>query len=157
MFDEEGFFITGDTVSFVDATKPEQGLVFAGRAKEEFKLATGTWVRAGQLRAELVDTLSPLVKDVVIVGENRDDVRALLWLDDESAMDTVKERLARLASTVRGQSRRVVAAAPLETPPDPAKGEITAKGTLNQIRLRRNRIHEISELYNEPVPNFLNK
>ena len=157
MFDDEHFFITGDTLSFVDPEKPEEGLVFAGRVKEEFKLATGTWVRVGQMRVELLDALTPLVKDAVIVGENRDDVRALLWLEDEVAIDDVHERIAWLGKKARGQSKRLAAAAALQTPPDPARGELTAKGTLNQIRLRQNRIHEISALYAIPVSDTVNK
>ena len=127
MFDDEHFFITGDTLSFVDHEKPEEGLVFAGRVKEEFKLATGTWVRVGQMRVDLLDALTPLVKDAVIVGENRDDVRALLWLEDEVAIDDVHERIAWLGKKARGQSKRLAAAAALKTPPDPARGELTAK------------------------------
>ena len=47
-FDDEGHFITGDAVEFASDDDPAQGLVFAGRIKEDFKLANGTWVRAGR-------------------------------------------------------------------------------------------------------------
>ena len=49
-FDEEGFFKTGDAARWVDAERPEAGILFAGRLSEEFKLASGTWVRATTLR-----------------------------------------------------------------------------------------------------------
>jgi len=43
-FDEEGFFITGDAVRFVDPEDASRGLVFDGRVSEDFKLETGrTW------------------------------------------------------------------------------------------------------------------
>lgn len=156
MFDDEGFFITGDTLSFVDVNRPEQGLVFAGRMKEEFKLATGTWVRVGRLHTECVDVLGDLVKDLVIVGENREDIRVLLWLADQVTMAEVHDRLEGLAAATRGQSVRIAAAAPLAAPPDPAKGELTAKGTLNQIRMRHNRAREISALYALPFRDVFN-
>ena len=49
-FDEEGFFRTGDAARWVDESRPEAGIDFAGRLSEEFKLASGTWVRATTLR-----------------------------------------------------------------------------------------------------------
>ncbi len=49
-FDDEGFFITGDAVRFVDEADPSRGLLFDGRVSEDFKLNTGTWVQAGGLR-----------------------------------------------------------------------------------------------------------
>ena len=45
-FDEEGFFKTGDAARWVDEDQPVAGIAFAGRLSEEFKLASGTWVRA---------------------------------------------------------------------------------------------------------------
>ncbi len=42
MFDQEGFYLIGDAVRFVDETKPEKGLMFNGRVSEDFKLSSGT-------------------------------------------------------------------------------------------------------------------
>ena len=78
-FDDEGHFITGDAVEFASDDDPAQGLVFAGRIKEDFKLANGTWVRAGRLREALLDRLRPHAADLIIVGENRHEVAALVW------------------------------------------------------------------------------
>ena len=43
-FDEEGFFCTGDAVTWIDPNDIHQGLRFDGRIAEDFKLATGTFV-----------------------------------------------------------------------------------------------------------------
>ncbi|MDP3375143.1 MAG: feruloyl-CoA synthase, partial [Hydrogenophaga sp.] len=51
-FDEEGFFKTGDAVKWIDETDIHQGLKFDGRIAEDFKLATGTFVSVGPLRAK---------------------------------------------------------------------------------------------------------
>ena len=77
-FDEEGFFVTGDAMGFVDPDDMNKGLRFDGRISEDFKLTTGTWVRAAQLRLDLLVALAPLVADLVITGEGRDQVGLLI-------------------------------------------------------------------------------
>ena len=57
------------------------GFDFDGRVGEDFKLASGTWVSVGPLRARFVAACAPLVRDVVIAGINRDEVSALVLLD----------------------------------------------------------------------------
>src|SRR5690606_26575805 len=53
-FDEEGFFCTGDAVLWIDDNDPHKGLKFDGRIAEDFKLATGTFVSVGPLRAKII-------------------------------------------------------------------------------------------------------
>ena len=85
-FDDEGYYCMGDAVKFFDPDDPDEGLVFAGRVAEQFKLQTGTWVSAGSLRAEIVTATSPYVRDAVICGLNQTYVAALVWLNlDQSA------------------------------------------------------------------------
>src|SRR5690606_7817517 len=59
-FDEEGFYRMGDAVTFVAPQDVLQGLRFAGRVKEDFKLATGTWVATTALRLKVLDAAAPL-------------------------------------------------------------------------------------------------
>ena len=54
-----------------------KGLLFDGRLAEDFKLATGTWVSVGPLRAAFIAHFAPLVRDVVLAGADRDEVTAL--------------------------------------------------------------------------------
>ena len=77
-FDEEGYFITGDAMRLVDPDDPNQGLRFDGRLSEDFKLGTGTWVQAANLRLALLAALSPFAQDAVIVGEGRDEIGVLI-------------------------------------------------------------------------------
>ncbi len=65
-FDEEGYFITGDAVRWVDADHPLEGFEFAGRIAEDFKLLSATWVQASIIRRDLVEALQPYVSDAVI-------------------------------------------------------------------------------------------
>ncbi len=58
-FDEEGFYKIGDALKFADAADPAKGLLFDGRLAEDFKLATGTWVSVGPLRAAFIAHFAP--------------------------------------------------------------------------------------------------
>ena len=60
---------------------PEKGLLFDGRIAEDFKLATGTWVSVGPLRAAFIAHCAPYVRDVVIAGADRDFIAALIFPD----------------------------------------------------------------------------
>ena len=80
-FDEEGFYKFGDALKPVDPDDFDAGFDFDGRIAEDFKLASGTWVSVGPLRARFVAACAPLVRDVVIAGINRDEISALVVLD----------------------------------------------------------------------------
>ncbi|MDX2047264.1 MAG: feruloyl-CoA synthase, partial [Chitinophagaceae bacterium] len=54
VFDEEGFYCTGDALKFVDENDAGRGMIFDGRIAEDFKLNTGTWVSVGNLRAQMI-------------------------------------------------------------------------------------------------------
>ena len=71
------------SVRFVDDRRPEAGLLFRGRIAEDFKLTSGTWVNVGPLRARFLEHFAPLARDVVITGEGRDEVGALIFLPPE--------------------------------------------------------------------------
>ncbi|WP_085938245.1 AMP-binding protein [Enhydrobacter aerosaccus] len=155
-FDEEGFFRTGDAARWVDPERPEAGILFAGRVAEEFKLASGTWVRATTLRAQLLDALQPYVRELVIVGPDRPWLGALVWLDpatlavaDWRAALAVK--LAAFNSHAGGSSMRIERLLPLAEPPSSAEGEVTDKRSLNTRRVLERRAADVVRLYAEPA------
>ena len=159
-FDEEGFFKTGDAARWVDEAKPEAGIVFAGRLAEEFKLASGTWVRATTLRTQLIDALRPYVRDLVIAAPDRPWLGALVWLDvtacaEAGGPDVWRPALARLLGTFNrqpgGSSTRVMRLLPLDEPPSPATGEVTDKRSINGRRVLERRAADVAHLYAEPV------
>lgn len=158
IFDEEGFYRTGDTAQFHDPEDIQKGLKFAGRLAEDFKLATGTWVAAGRLRAELVEACAPLVADALICGEGLPYVAALAWPKSAPAAGLRAELAARLAAFNRGRgsSERVARLLLLVEPPSIDRHEVSDKGTINQRVAIARRAADVERLYAaEPGPEII--
>ncbi|WP_299048369.1 feruloyl-CoA synthase [uncultured Tateyamaria sp.] len=164
-FDIEGFFVTGDAMRFVDPADMNKGLRFDGRLSEDFKLSTGTWVQAAQLRLDMLAVLGPLAQDVVVCGAGRDEVGILIvpgpdaqdGVVDEAALccaasDEIRKRMETYSDGITGTARRVVRALVLADPPDMGAGEVTAKGNINFARLLERRAHLVDRLYDNTDP-----
>ncbi|WP_439156149.1 feruloyl-CoA synthase [Yoonia sp.] len=153
-FDKEGFYCLGDALRPADPDDLSKGFFFDGRLAENFKLTTGTWVAVGAVRAALVDAFGGLIRDAVIVGEDRAELGALLWLSDATERLDPQTRAAKLqaaltsaAQAATGSASRVRRAIVMDDPPQFARGEATEKGSLNQRALRANRAPLIAALY----------
>jgi feruloyl-CoA synthase len=169
-FDEEGFFRLGDAVRFVDAQRPEEGLAFAGRVAEEFKLLSGVFVRVGALRVEAIEAAGGLLSDVVVAGSDQPFVGVLAWpslaacrdrggnadatIEDLAGSAWLREQLrAAFAAHNRAhpassmQIRRVLL---LQESPSLAAGEITDKGYVNQRAVLQLRADCVARLYAAP-------
>lgn len=170
-FDEEGYFITSDAVRFVDDNNPNAGLRFDGRITEDFKLMTGTRVQASALRLDLLSVLVPLCGDIVVTGQDREEIGLLMFPNREaiaaagldfsengeilSGAELSREVARRVAlhnENVTGSSKRIARVLVLAEPPSLADGEITAKGNLNfnQVLARRNAL--VERLYDDGDP-----
>jgi feruloyl-CoA synthase len=153
-FDEEGYFKTGDAVRWVDAKRPIEGLEFAGRIAEDFKLLTGTWVAASILRRDLVDALQPYVMDAVICAPHQPFLGALVWLtvpDSENVRAAVAKKLTQFNRTRQGSANLIPRLRVLAQPPSAEAGEITDKRSINQRRVLECRQADMAVLYAEPV------
>ena len=171
-FDEDGFYIIGDAVEFVDPTRPEQGLLFDGRVAEDFKLLTGTWVHVGSLRVAGIDALSPVAQDIVVTGHDKDEIgflvfpnmsecRRLAQLPADAAADqvlrhpAVKERvregLLRMKREGGGSSTYPTRLLLMAEPPSTEAGEITDKGYINQRAVLTRRADLVLYLYADEV------
>jgi feruloyl-CoA synthase len=171
-FDDEGFYKFGDALKPVDPDDLSAGFDFDGRIAEDFKLASGTWVSVGPLRARFIAACAPLVRDVVIAGINRDEVSALVILDldgcrlinpalapddlaaaaaDRPVRDAFRERFARFLATSTGSSTRITRAILIDSPLSIDRGEVTDKGSVNQRAVLDHRSRAIDELYS-PTP-----
>jgi len=141
-FDEEGYYRLGDAFTF---DKVENGLLFRGRIAEDFKLSSGTWVHVGPLRAKVIEHFAPLVRDVVIAGEGRSELGALIFPAGPADAAELRRRLATLPST--GSSNRIARAIVLDEPPSLDAGEMTDKGSINQKAVLARRKALVDELY----------
>jgi feruloyl-CoA synthase len=170
-FDEEGFYKFGDAIKPADANDFDAGFDFDGRIAEDFKLASGTWVSVGPLRARFIAACAPLVRDVVIAGINRDALAAIVILDldgcrlinpkltsddiaaaanDAAVRAAFRERFEKLLPTATGSSNRITRALLIDGPLSIGRGEVTDKGSINQRAVLEHRAALIEELYATP-------
>ena len=160
----------GDAVRFANDQDYKQGLCFAGRVSEEFKLQSGTWVSAGTLRAEAVTAASPYIRDVVVCGLNQHNIALLIWpnlnvcsalAEKEYTGKVSAEEIVRSPAVIEaialglqqhnkansGLSKRVARFLLMALPPDPGAYEITDKGYVNQAEVQKRRELEVNRLY----------
>lgn len=160
-FDEEGFYKLGDACRFLDPDDPAQGLVFDGRVTEDFKLDSGTWVSVGTLRPDLVAACSPYAFDMVLSGQDKPFVGALVWpapaamagLGEDpfgKLTAVLKERFQAFNATAGGSSRQVGRFVILTEPPSIDAGEITDKGYVNQRATLERRQALVDAIYADP-------
>ncbi|HUN93973.1 MAG TPA: feruloyl-CoA synthase [Burkholderiaceae bacterium] len=171
-FDEEGFYLIGDAVEYVDPRRPELGLLFDGRVAEDFKLLTGTWVHVGSVRVRGIDALSPVAQDIVVTGHDRDEIGFLVFpnvaecrrlcpglppdapveavLTNPAVVRRVREGMSAMAQG-GGSSTYPARVVLMEEPPSVEAGEITDKGYINQ-RIVRTRRADLVEWLHADVP-----
>jgi feruloyl-CoA synthase len=171
-FDEEGFYQIGDAGRFADVDDPTQGIEFAGRLAEEFKLSSGTWVHTGALRVKAIAALAPVAQDIVITGHDRDEIGFLIFpnlagcrslCDEQISADEllaearvregVRAGLQRLQAEGGGSSTYATRALLLTEPPNIDAGEITDKGYVNQRAVLQRRAEWVAQLYATPLAN----
>ncbi len=166
-FDEEGFFKTGDAVKWIDETDVHRGLKFDGRIAEDFKLATGTFVSVGPLRAKIIAAGAPYVQDAVLTGLNMKEVGAMVFptpavrqlagLAADASLHDVIESPAVLAHFQKvvdelarhstGSANRIARLCLLADPPTIDRGEITDKGSINQRAVLTHRADTVARLH----------
>jgi feruloyl-CoA synthase len=168
-FDEEGFFKTGDAVKWIDETDVHLGLKFDGRIAEDFKLATGTFVSVGPLRAKIITAGAPYIQDAVLTGINLKEVGAMVFttprvrelagmpestpLADVLAAPAVLAKFQKvvdaLSANSTGSANRIARMCLLSEPPTIDKGEITDKGSINQRSVLHHRADTVAALHED--------
>src|ERR1700760_4546207 len=167
-FDEEGFYCIGDAGVFVDPADPVQGIIFAGRVVEDFKLTTGTFVHVGSLRTDAIAAATPVVQDALVAGQDRPFVGLLAWpnlhacrqivgIPDASYEDVIKhpEVIACLKRGLEAHNKasggsssmRVARAMLMAEPPSIDGNELTDKGYINQHAGLERRVALVERLY----------
>jgi len=171
-FDEEGFYCTGDALRFVDESDANKGMIFDGRFAEDFKLNTGTWVRASVLRAQLIAAGHGLIQDVVITGHDNAFIGAIVFasldycrtitglasnaapgdlIHHAAVKQKLQDVLDELAGKSTGSATLIKRAMFADFTLTIDKGEITDKGSLNQSMVIQQHPEAITKLYsNQP-------
>ena len=170
-FDEEGFLITSDAVKFVDFNNANAGLNFDGRISEDFKLMSGTWVRATNIRLDALKHFADIALDVVVTGHDRNELGLLVFphpgsmnesvlsagdtggvFSSDAVRTLIHSRLTALSQHATSSSTRVVRALVLATPPSMSEGEVTAKGSINARKVLILRKELLERLYDDNDP-----
>jgi feruloyl-CoA synthase len=174
-FDEEGFFKTGDAVKWIDETDVHLGLKFDGRIAEDFKLATGTFVSVGPLRAKIIAAGAPYIQDAVLTGLNLKEVGAMVFpspavralsglgadvpLSDVLASAPVLAKFQAIVNTLAqsgtGSANRIARLCLLSESPTIDKGEITDKGSINQRAVLTHRADTVAALHADTLHHIL--
>jgi feruloyl-CoA synthase len=167
MFDEEGFYRIGDAGVFVDDSDPLQGIIFAGRVVEDFKLTTGTFVHVGSLRTDAIAAATPVVHDALVAGQDREFIALLAWPNLHACRQIVGNAEATFEDVVRhpeviaclkrgleahnasctGSSMRIARAMLMVEPPSIDGNELTDKGYINQRAGLERRADLVERLY----------
>lgn len=174
-FDDEGYFCTGDALKWIDEHDIHQGLKFDGRIAEDFKLATGTFVSVGPLRARIISAGAPYVQDAVLTGINLKEVGAMIFptsavrsLSGLGADASMAEVLASapvqahfhnvaddLAMAATGSANRIARFMLLDQPASIDKGEVTDKGSINQRAVLQHRAALVEALHDDNTPDII--
>ena len=174
-FDEEGFFSTGDAVKWIDGNDIHKGLKFDGRIAEDFKLATGTFVSVGPMRAKIIAAGAPYVQDAVLTGINLKEIGAMIFptaavrtlsgLDASASMADVvasapvqahfQQVINTLAKSATGSANRIARLVVMAEPPSIDKGEVTDKGSINQRAVLKHRDALVNALHDGSAANII--
>jgi feruloyl-CoA synthase len=170
-FDEEGYYCIGDAGVFVEPGDPAQGIVFAGRVVEDFKLTTGTFVHVGSLRTDAIAAATPVVQDALVAGQDRPYVGLLAWPnlhacrqiagDPDASYEDIVKHPKVLSCLKRGlqvhnkategaSSMRIARAILMVEPASIDGNELTDKGYINQRAGLDRRAALVERLYADP-------
>ncbi|WLH66654.1 feruloyl-CoA synthase [Pseudomonas sp. FP2309] len=176
VFDEQGYYCSGDAIKLADPQQPQWGLMFDGRIAEDFKLSSGVFVSVGPLRNRAVLEGSPYVQDLVIAAPDRECLGALVFprayecrrlaglsveASDAEVLDSAPVRqwfsdwLQRLNREATGNASRLEWIAILDEPASIDRGEITDKGSINQRAVLQWRAAKVEALYRGEDPTIL--
>lgn len=168
VFDEDGYYCTGDALRFADDAHPELGFMFDGRIAEDFKLSTGTFVSVGPLKARVVSEGAPYVMDVVVTGLNRNTIGLLVFprlehchtlsglpigATPQQVLQSVPVRaffqqlLVTLNAHASGSSQRIDRLLLQAEPPSIDHREMTDKGSINQAAVLMRRSAMVDAMY----------
>jgi feruloyl-CoA synthase len=144
-----------------------QGIIFAGRVVEDFKLTTGTFVHVGSLRTDAIAAATPVVHDALVAGQDLPFIGLLAWPNLHACRQVIGNPDATFADVVKhpdviaclkrgleahnasctGSSMRIARAMLMVEPPSIDGNELTDKGYINQRAGLERRADLVARLY----------
>ena len=176
-FDKDGFFKIGDALKFQDKSNPDLGFYFDGRLSENFKLNTGTWVSVGAVRSKILNAFGGIANDVIIVGEDQEFLSAIIIpniincaqiakldysINKQDILSNIKLKnkiikiLKDYKSKTESKSQYIKRVIFFSQKLSRSKGEITDKGSINQMAFILNRNSLVKKLYANKLKNVIN-
>ena len=176
-FDKDGFFKIGDALKFQDKSNPDLGFYFDGRLSENFKLNTGTWVSVGAVRSKILNAFGGIANDVIIVGEDQEFLSAIIIpniincaqiakldysINKQDIFSNIKLKnkiikiLKDYKNKTESKSQYIKRVIFFSHKLSRSKGEITDKGSINQMAFILNRNSLVKKLYANKLKNVIN-
>lgn len=154
-FDQEGYLRMGDLADFHDPERPLEGLYFAGRTGEQFKLGNGAFVAGGRVRGQVLAACPGLFRDVVVCGDGQDMLALMAWPDEaawarlgaDGVAEAAREGLLRHNAAHPGQTERIARLLFLSEPPSIGGQEVSDKGSINRSAVLKRRGADVERLY----------
>jgi len=156
-FDDDGYYRTGDLARLINPDSLDEGLAFAGRLAEEFKLDSGAWVYTGEVRDALLKALAPDVADMVLCDTDRPFLTAMFWPKVDANPERISKNLKRFNANRSGKSATIKRYVLLADPPNPAMQEVSDKGTINRRAVLKNRADILDSLYADSLTSGVNE
>jgi feruloyl-CoA synthase len=173
-FDEEGYFHTGDLVSFIDQKDINQGMKFEGRYFENFKLSNGSWVNVNILRAALIALSQDIIQDALITGEFREELgviiipniftcRKIMGCPDADLLSISQSaRIQEKVTTIvrdfnkiqKVKNNQILRVTFIKSSLSMTKNELTDKGYINQRAVLKNLKFLVDQLYRQKPLTF---
>jgi feruloyl-CoA synthase len=145
-------------------------MIFDGRISEDFKLNTGTWVRVGNLRSQLIAAGQGLIQDAVITGHDNEFIGAIVFpgldhckritglgkkatlheiIQHKTITEKLQDVLNEMAIKSTGSASLIKRAVFADFILNTGKGEATDKGSINQRVVIQNHPELIRKIYSQ--------
>ena len=153
------------------------GFYFDGRLSENFKLNTGTWVSVEAVRSKILNAFGGIANDVIIVGEDQEFLSAIIIpniincaqiakldysINKQDILSNIKLKkkiikiLKDYKNKTESKSQYIKRVIFFSHKLSRSKGEITDKGSINQMAFILNRNSLVKKLYANKLKNVIN-
>ncbi len=148
-FDDEGFYRIGDAMKLANPDDPKKACSSTDAWPKTSSSRAGRGVSVTTIRTGLVALAGSAILDVIVCGQDRDELTIMAWPRSDIALarEKLTTALAEWNAAYPASSTRVARAILLAEPPNIDADEITDKGYTNQRATVERRCAEVDRLY----------